>query len=175
MSNCSLKLPNGEMRATFLLLLLQLVWAFASDTFGWRHPPVALSTSDAPVMLITPPKQHVHHSASYMHTAIWAIFTFCSTEATEITSDLPLPEATSSLMSKLDVRRPPAKWELRHNHASSIKLLLWKIQATPQIVCLMLQRYIDVNVSPVCEMHYLRALGKSGGSSIWGNATAIWR
>lgn len=44
----------------------------------------------------------------------------------QLSSPLTLlsPAATSPLMSRLDVIRPPAKWELRHNLASSLKLLL---------------------------------------------------
>ncbi len=121
-SNYSFNLPMGERWVPFSEPLSQLVLqVFASDTFDCHKPPIALSASDAPVMLTALSKERVHHSASYnAPLSQRAISVF----STEITSDLQLPGATSTLMNWLDVIKPAAKWGLRHDLRNSLELLL---------------------------------------------------
>lgn len=93
------------------------------------------------------PKGACASFSSLQRNTIRAISPF-SAESTEITSDLPLPGATASLMNRRDVITPPAKRELRTNLESSLKLLLQKIWATQSNRVSNSESYINVSAIP---------------------------
>lgn len=68
--------------------------------------------------------ERVHHSAFYNTPLSEQSPPFCSTPASEVTSDLPLPGATSLLMNRLNVIRLPAKIRTQAQ-SCSLKLLFF--------------------------------------------------
>lgn len=111
-------LENGKLLFFSSLISHHVVWVLASDTLSCPNPPCTCHGDYTPrgsVCIIRLSTIHRYRSN---------LPPFCSTVASEITSDLPLPGATSLLMNRLNVIRPPAKSELKHNLARSLKLLL---------------------------------------------------
>lgn len=130
LTNYYFKLPVEEIWVPFLELLQWLVvWVFADSAFSC-HKPSCCTFNFRCICHFDYIPSGVCASFSILQcTMIWTISLFFfhvfNWGKSRITTDLPLPgEGASSLMYGLDVIRPWAKWELRHNLASSLKLLL---------------------------------------------------